>query len=603
MANEIKTRIDEEVLKGKASVSVLSLSEEKYVYKLMKDGTPYILKGYRIEMPPLDDPGASESYVEALRQIGLVYQEFYLAKIDSVFNPHYVKPLQIASIFMSPASPGEEATVYVEILFEHGGDSLEAQRKRGAVPIKQVYNWMRQSANALAFLHRTGISHLDIKPSNMVYEEANDLLKVIDMGSSTAYTSQSQMFSSTRSVTSKIRELTIYYAPPEILQAYNNKALLASPVTDPLEFIVGNIDVYCWAMCFYTILLRKKDKELENEITRFKLHKAEDYAPFLAAVEACMEKVPAKDEEETKLRGLIRGILIKALQYNAKDRPKLEAIVQEMRAFDEREGVTLGYLKLEKAEQEKMNNILGLSDFIARQEERIKALTDQAEKKREEYESFDKSMQEVKTRLAEMDSSKLSLQQTLAEKQKELDKCAAAVQSAQEVTRLVEENKDLKAKYEAVSAELESIKSRHIASPEPKPKPEPVSEPMYSLSATAPLLQPLQPTVVEQKPEGKLGPEEELREKAERIARLEGELAKTRNMYNSLMKKCDAYTQLQLKYSNDTMALAKERDRLSKRLHDLSAKVWFSACDYRGCDRRRPKGSRARRMELLTLLI
>eukprot|EP00826_Nyctotherus_ovalis_P055342 TRINITY_DN7340_c0_g2_i2.p1 TRINITY_DN7340_c0_g2~~TRINITY_DN7340_c0_g2_i2.p1 ORF type:complete len:375 (-),score=110.73 TRINITY_DN7340_c0_g2_i2:10-1134(-) len=348
------TNIEEDYFKAKVTSDVISLSEDKYVYKLVKDASLYILKGYKIPVSSTDDPEARSAYGEVLRQLGLIYQEYYLAKIDNAFNPHYVRPLHLATSFEPPENPGEDGTIYAELLLEHSGDSLDTYRKKSGVKIKQVYNWMRQSANALSFLHGAGISHLDIKPSNMVYDEQRDVVRIIDMGSSTTYASQSQMFSSTKSVTTKIRELTIYYAPPEILQAYNNKALLSSPISDPLEFIVGNIDVYCWAMCFYSILLRKRDKDLENELNKYKLGKTEDYSLFIDGLKSSIEDLATRDAEEQKLKGIITEVLVHALQYSPKDRPRVSAVVETMKTFDRKEGIALGYHELEKKSQEKI---------------------------------------------------------------------------------------------------------------------------------------------------------------------------------------------------------------------------------------------------------
>ncbi len=545
------TGIDEEALKCKATVSVISLSEDKYVYKLTaNDGTPYILKGYKVPLSPLDEPGAGESYIEALSQIDRVYQEFYLAKIDSVFSAHYVRPIQIASVFVPPSTKGSEATVFAEILLEHGGESLETQRKKGSPQIRQGYNWMRQSANALAFLHRMGVSYLDIKPSNMVYDEASDLLKVVDMDSSVGESSQqSTSPSAGKSVTSKIRELTIQYAPPEILQTYNNKALQASPVTDPADFIERNIDVYCWAMCFYALLLKKKDKELEGEITRFKLAGTEEYLPFLAGLEAAVDKLPAKDPEEEKLRDLDKRLLVRSLQFSAKDRPKMDDLVKEMRTFEEKEGISLAYTKLERTEQERMNRALGLQDFIEKQQAFLKTLIEQVDTKRTERDATDKDALMMKARLEEMERTKTEVQLALEAKRKELEQCASVVRTAEDVSRMEQDNRDIKLKCESVELELESVKTKAQRAGEEREK----------------RIKDLE-TAAEQA-------QKELRDKTEVLGRLEEEAKDLRNINKALMKKCDTYTQLQLKYSEDTLALTKERERLSKKLYDLSGKV------------------------------
>ena len=93
------TNMEEDYFKGKVCSDAISVSEDKYIYKLSKDSSLYVLKGYKISMPSTDDPEARSSYAEGLRELGLIYQEFYLAKIDNTFNPHYVRPLHLATNF------------------------------------------------------------------------------------------------------------------------------------------------------------------------------------------------------------------------------------------------------------------------------------------------------------------------------------------------------------------------------------------------------------------------------------------------------------------------------------------------------------------------
>ena len=348
------TKVEKYFSKEKPSITILSFSEEKYIYKISYESFYYILKGYKNLLCPISDSNAKEIYIELVRKLGLIYQEYYLSKVDSSFSPHYIKALKISSSFEPAEDSEEDGAIYTEILFEYGGKGLDTFRKKSTTGIKHIYNWMRQSANALAILHAAGISHLDIKPSNMVYDDKKDILKIIDMGSSTTYTSRTQMFSSTKSLTKKVRELTVFYSPPEILQAVNNKTLINTPLQNPIEFVIGNIDVYCWAMCFYALLLKKNDKELGNDISKYKLENSERYEKFLISMQKDIDGVNTKDPEEVKILNLIKGILTKALQYNPKNRPKLELVIRNMKTFEYEQRINFKYRTIEKITQEKV---------------------------------------------------------------------------------------------------------------------------------------------------------------------------------------------------------------------------------------------------------
>jgi serine/threonine protein kinase len=55
--------------------------------------------------------------------------------------------------------------VIVEILFEDGGETLE--KFCNVVEYEMIYKLMRQSANALALIHRSDLVYFDVKPFNM----------------------------------------------------------------------------------------------------------------------------------------------------------------------------------------------------------------------------------------------------------------------------------------------------------------------------------------------------------------------------------------------------------------------------------------------------
>ena len=95
---------------------------------------------------------------------------------------------------------------YLEMEFVQGR-SLEDVVLRGATPMTQALDLMRQGLEALHYLHSRGIRHRDIKPSNLLVQD-DGLLKLVDFGIATeqeavTITESGQNFGS------------VSYAPPE----------------------------------------------------------------------------------------------------------------------------------------------------------------------------------------------------------------------------------------------------------------------------------------------------------------------------------------------------------------------------------------------------
>jgi serine/threonine protein kinase len=330
--------------------------------------------------------------METLSKITEVYQEYFFSKVACVFSQHFAKALGIDHEIKLANNEYSRPYLYIEILFEYGGESLH---KLGKLSIDSVYNLMKQSANALTLLHSTGITHLDIKPANIVYNKDTDLLKVIDMGGSYGYGGSSVLYNPTISMQDKVREYTREFAPPELLQAEKAADLSG------FKFIMGTVDVYCWAMCFYSILLNKTPSVLANEVTYYKLKTEANYDNFIKGMKASMSEIKVNEGIMKVKKDFIVKELGKALEYRPDKRPKMHEVVEEMNNFEREENIELAYNKVDAVNKKKLMKMLMIEGVyiesdITTKTELLKNLAIEIEKKSQLNETLDITIEKKK---------------------------------------------------------------------------------------------------------------------------------------------------------------------------------------------------------------
>jgi len=332
----------------------------RYVYQISYQETTYILKGFKIQVEHLDpeDKRSAKTFEQNLMQIGEVFQEYYFARATSLINPHVAKPLSLDLTVELTKDPTSFSYLHVQIIFEYGGVALD---KLQLTTIEQIYNLMRQSANALLFLHNLEIAHFDIKPASMVYDAKKDLLKVVDMGSAFGSSNRKRLGATTVNLEGKIRSATPEFAPPEVL--FMEKGLTKEL---SLSLSLPAIDVYCWAMSFFAILTKRTYTDLRNYFTNYKMGSEADYKKFMKkVVEISLGSVKPKNSREEELMIVISNLLTKALRYKPKRRPLIKDAIHKMRKFERKEKYTLNYSKTELEHIKNLLNLLIDSDDAA----------------------------------------------------------------------------------------------------------------------------------------------------------------------------------------------------------------------------------------------
>ena len=355
MEKRLKTKATEKLFDNKKTVVKEEIKTGKqYVYEITNGRKDYILKGFKIDVVNLEpnNPSSIKHYLKMIEVIKEISQEYAFAKFACTFNEHFVKPLILDYDIVMTGNDFSYPFLYIEIVFEYGGVSLE--KLKGA-DVDLVYNLMRQSANAFSLLHSIGITHLDIKPGNMVYNSKENLLKVIDMGSSFKYDTIRKIYNQTIKIDDKIRSYTPIYSPPEVLQFVDGS------LQDP-NFILGSIDTYSWAMSFYSILFNKEEDVLELETKKFKKNGESAYVKFTSLLKNALSTIKFKNSEKQKKMKIIEYELLEGLNYQPEKRPTMVKVVDYMRKFENEENIDIPYKNIELKNIQRIKRIFNLEE-------------------------------------------------------------------------------------------------------------------------------------------------------------------------------------------------------------------------------------------------
>jgi eukaryotic-like serine/threonine-protein kinase len=139
-----------------------------------------------------------------------------------------------------------------------GGGSLEDRLRKGRPPTSQALAWLEQAARALDTAHAQGIVHRDVKPGNLLLDEAGDV-HVADFGIASAAGMDSLTMAGTILGTAG-------YLSPE--QAQGDRATAAS-------------DCYGLGVVAYELLTGRRPFERESPTSEAAAH-ANDAVPSVA---------------------------------------------------------------------------------------------------------------------------------------------------------------------------------------------------------------------------------------------------------------------------------------------------------------------------------
>ena len=242
-------------------------------YKILKElgsggfGTVYLAEDTFLKSPrALKIPHLVGSQVEKLLQESVVQTKL----LD---HPNIVKLLTVDMI---------DQNIIMVMEYVKGTDLEKVLDDKEHLDIKLALKYFRQLLSALAFAHSQKVIHRDIRPSNILIDE-NDNIKVADFGTS-------RMLSEKQFATTKIGSPP-YMAPEQ----FEGRAVLAS-------------DIYSAGCLFYEMASGLPPIVAANPMDIYKRAKAGDIVTLI-------RKRPAVSRE-------LNWVIMKALSPNLMDRYK-----------------------------------------------------------------------------------------------------------------------------------------------------------------------------------------------------------------------------------------------------------------------------------------
>ena len=214
--------------------------------------------------------------------------------ISTLNHPHIIR---IYDIFK------ENNTAYYVMECIEGESLNEMVNRRGALPESEAFDYIKQVASALDFIHQRSINHLDVKPANIMVSRSNNKAILIDFGLSKQYDAQGGQTSTTPV------GISHGYAPME--QYKQGGVSTFSPQTDIYalgatlyKLVTGNtppqaMDILDVGLPELPFTLSTNVKNAINQAMQVrKIDRPEDVRAFLDLMKTSTSTIP---REETKI--------------------------------------------------------------------------------------------------------------------------------------------------------------------------------------------------------------------------------------------------------------------------------------------------------------
>ena len=127
----------------------------------------------------------------------------------------------------------------------------------------------------------------------------------------------------TINIEEKLRGLTLEFAAPEVLRRYKD------PYID-VQLVLSSVDIYCWGMTFYSLLMKKSSKELLADVETFKLKENKVYQNYLSRIEKELSNYKIQAKEEAEMKTWVQNSILKSIAFLPEKRPRFDNILSSL---------------------------------------------------------------------------------------------------------------------------------------------------------------------------------------------------------------------------------------------------------------------------------
>ncbi len=105
----------------------------------------------------------------------------FIREARTIFKLNHPGIVRVYNVFE------ENGTAYYVMEHIDGGSLGDVVKRRGAIPEAEALGYIKEAADALAYIHSKKVNHLDIKPANLMVRREDHKVLVIDFGISKQY--------------------------------------------------------------------------------------------------------------------------------------------------------------------------------------------------------------------------------------------------------------------------------------------------------------------------------------------------------------------------------------------------------------------------------